>query len=65
MCNGRPSIRNKRITVHTILEFLSKGDSFDDVLAQYPTLDREDIYACLEFASDLVENSYVIEPASA
>lgn len=65
ICNGKPTIRNKRIPVQTILEFLSNGDSVEEILEQYPTLEREDIYACLKFASNLMENNYVIEPVIA
>ncbi len=50
ICNGKPTIRGKRITVQTILEFLTAGESFEEILNQYPTLEREDISACLEFA---------------
>lgn len=47
--NGKPTIRGKRIAVQTILEFLSNGDSIEDILDNYPSLTREDIYACLKF----------------
>jgi uncharacterized protein (DUF433 family) len=50
ICNGKPTIRGKRITVQTVLEFLCVGESVDEVLHQYPSLEREDITACLEFA---------------
>jgi len=50
-CNSKPIIRGQRITVQTILEFLSVGDSIDDVLQAYPTLEKADIYACLAYAS--------------
>jgi len=62
VCSGKPTIRHKRITVQTILEFLSNGDSIEEILEQYPTLEREDIYACLRFATNLMEHNYVIEP---
>ncbi|MBP9664631.1 MAG: DUF433 domain-containing protein [Pyrinomonadaceae bacterium] len=65
MLNGKPSIRGKRIAVQTILEFLSKGDGIDEILDEYPTLEREDIYACLRFASHLMQNNYRIELMSA
>jgi uncharacterized protein (DUF433 family) len=59
ICNGRPTIRNKRITVATVLDFLSAGDSVDDILAAYPFLDRDDIRACLLFARDAVDTRFV------
>ncbi|MDQ3129883.1 MAG: DUF433 domain-containing protein [Acidobacteriota bacterium] len=50
ICGGKPTIRGKRITVQTVLEFLSAGESVEEVLNQYPSLEREDIVACLKFA---------------
>jgi uncharacterized protein (DUF433 family) len=64
VCNGKPTIRRKRITVQTILEFLSSGDSIEEILENYPTLTEEDIYACLKFATNLMEHNYVIEPVN-
>ena len=47
ICNGKPTIRGQRITVQTILEFLSAGESSQEILKQYPTLTQEDIHTCL------------------
>ena len=52
ICNGRPIIANTRITVQTIMEFLGAGDSIGEVLEEYPSLTKEDIYACMQFAAD-------------
>lgn len=60
ICNGKPTIRGKRITVQTILEFLSAGETSEEVLDQYPSLEREDISAALEFAATLMDRNYVI-----
>lgn len=49
VCNGKPTIRGKRITVQTILEFLSAGESREEILRQYPSLENEDIDACRAF----------------
>jgi uncharacterized protein (DUF433 family) len=50
---GKPIIRNTRIAVELILELLAAGQSENDVLANYPGLTREDILACLSYASYL------------
>ena len=60
-CNGKPTIRGKRITVQTILEFLSAGESREEILRQYPSLENEDIDACLAFAARLMSQNYVIK----
>ena len=54
ICNGRPTIRGTRISVQTILDYLSAGDSAQDILDQYPTLEPDDINASLKFAADLM-----------
>jgi len=51
ICGGKPTIRGKRITVQTVLEFLSAGESVEEILNQYPSLEREDITICLKLAS--------------
>ena len=52
---GKPSIRNKRYPVTLILDLLSSGMSTEEILADYEDLEREDILACLTFASKLAE----------
>ncbi len=65
MLNGKPAIRGQRIAAQTILEFLAAGDSVDEILAEYPSLEREDIYACIQFAANLMSNNFAIVPALA
>ena len=61
VCNGKPTIRGKRITVQTILEFLGAGESREEILRQFPSLEAEDINACLAFAARLMGHNYVIK----
>lgn len=49
ICNGKPTVKGTRITANTVLEFLSAGDTIEDIIAEYPSLTREDILACLKF----------------
>ncbi len=64
ICNGKPAIRGKRITVQTILEFLSAGDDSNEILRQYPSLEPEDIVACLKFAAELLDRKFTLIPVS-
>lgn len=48
---GKPCIRGTRITVGDILEYLAGGMSEDEVLGDFPTLERDDIRAALAFAA--------------
>ena len=61
ICNGKPTIRGKRITVQTILEFLGAGEVKEEILRQYPSLEAEDIDACIKFASDLMNRNFTIK----
>jgi len=60
ICNGKPIIAGTRISVQTIMEFLAAGDSIEEILEEYPSLSREDIYGCLQFATKLMANHYEI-----
>ena len=51
VCHGKPVIRGLRYPVESMLEYLSGGDSLDDVLAEFPDLERDDLRACIEFAN--------------
>jgi len=50
-CGGRPCIRGQRIRVSDVLELLGAGASFEEVLADYPSLEREDILAAIDYAA--------------
>ncbi|MEJ5367876.1 MAG: DUF433 domain-containing protein [Bryobacteraceae bacterium] len=50
---GKPVIRGTRIAVELILDLLAAGQSESEILASYPGLTREDILACLSYASYL------------
>jgi len=51
ICHGKPVVRGMRIPVESILEYLAAGDSTEDLLSEFPDLERDDILACLEFAA--------------
>ncbi len=50
-CGGRPCIRGHRIRVTDVLELLGAGASFDEILADYTFLEREDILAAIDYAA--------------
>ena len=47
---GKPIVRGLRISVESILNLLAQGESFEDLLDDYPDLEREDLLACLAYA---------------
>lgn len=54
---GKPVIKGTRITVQHIFGLLAQGATVDDILAEYPHLLKEDVYACLLFAQQALDNS--------
>jgi uncharacterized protein (DUF433 family) len=60
--SGKPCIRDMRITVQDILEYLAAGMSEDEILKDFSELIREDIKACLAFAADR-ERKLFVAPA--
>ena len=55
ICHGQACIKGTRIPVAQILAMLANGDSIDGLVNAYPSIEREDILACLEYASLLAE----------
>jgi uncharacterized protein (DUF433 family) len=51
VCSGRPCIRGLRIRVKDVLDLLAAGATRDEILADYPYLEDEDITAVLAFAA--------------
>ncbi len=51
--DGKPCIRGLRISVQTVLEFLSAGNSVNEIIDQYPLLVKEDVQACLQYAAKI------------
>ena len=50
--SGKPCIRGLRITVYDVLEYLAGGMTVEEILEDFSELTREDIMACLAFATD-------------
>jgi uncharacterized protein (DUF433 family) len=50
-CGGKPCIRGKRMRVTDVLELLGAGASFEEVLRDYPFLERDDILAAITYAA--------------
>lgn len=55
ICHGQACVKGTRIPVHQIIGMLANGDTIDELLTEYPSLQREDILACLDYAATLAE----------
>lgn len=53
--HGQACIKGTRIPVYQIVGMLSNGDTIEELLQEYPQLERQDILACLAYAASLTE----------
>ena len=51
ICHGQGCVRGTRIPVHQVVHMLAAGDTIDELLGDYPSLEREDRLACLDYAA--------------
>ena len=65
VCHGKPVIRGLRYPVESMLDYLAAGDSIDDLLAEFPDLEREDLLACLQFAATAIKLKTLHVPSAA
>ena len=61
--SGKPCIRGMRITVDDVLSYLAAGMSENEILADFPDLEREDFRAVYAFAADR-ERRLLTDPAA-
>lgn len=64
VCHGKPCIKGTRVMVSVVLDNLAAGESPDRILAGYPTLEKEDIAAALQYASEMVRERIVALPGT-
>ncbi|HXJ93612.1 MAG TPA: DUF433 domain-containing protein [Terriglobia bacterium] len=55
-CGGRPCIRGMRLRVSDVLGLIAAGATFEEILADYPFLEREDILAAVEYAAQQADH---------
>jgi len=57
---GRPRLKGTRIPVSLVLGYLAAGRNFEEIIAEFPDLTREQIAACLDYARELAEFEAVV-----
>lgn len=60
ICGGRPTIKNTRLTVSNIISFVLAGDSDEEVLSAFPYITTEDIQACKEFTTLMLDQKHSV-----
>ena len=51
ICHGQACIKGTRIPVYQIIHMLANGDTIEELLEEYPSLERKDILTCLDYAA--------------
>ncbi len=64
VCHGKPVVRGLRYPVETLLELLAANMSIEELLIDYPDLEREDFLACIEYAAKLTQIKSIYRIAS-
>ncbi|MGM9511949.1 DUF433 domain-containing protein [Larkinella sp. GY13] len=64
ICHGKPVIRGLRYPVETMLELLTSGMTIEQILADYEDLERDDLLACLAYATSMVKTKDIYRIAS-
>lgn len=59
VCTGKPCIRGMRFPITTLLAYLAGGMSHEDLLAEFPFLEKDDIFEALAFASLAMDEQYL------
>jgi len=64
ICHGKPTIRGLRYPVENMLELLASGMTIEELIIDYPDLEKEDFLACLEYAAKLTNIKSIHKIAS-
>ena len=64
ICGGKPCVRGTRIWVSLLLDFLASGSSMEEILGQYPQLEREDLLAAIAYGAEMSRERFVDLPGS-
>ena len=60
ICGGAPVIKGTRVLVMDILDWIKEGKTFEEILANYPTISRNDIKEIISYAQDIISGEIVI-----
>jgi uncharacterized protein (DUF433 family) len=64
VCFGKPCIRGTRIWVSLILDFLAAGSAVEEILADYPHLQRDDVLAAIAYGAEMSRERFVDLPGT-
>jgi len=60
VCDGRPTVRGLRITVDFVLKLLGEGYTADEIIREYPELEKEDVYQAAKYGAWLASEKTTV-----
>lgn len=64
ICFGKPCVKGTRLWVSLILDFLASGATIEELLDDYPQLQRDDILACIAYGAEMSRERFVDLPGT-
>ncbi len=59
ICGGQPTIKGTRVLVLDILDWLKEGETFEEILENFPSITREDIQEILAYAKEMIAGEVI------
>lgn len=60
ICEGKPTIRGRRITVDFVLKLLGDGYTAEEIVVEYPELEKEDVYEAAKYGAWLASEKTIV-----
>jgi len=60
ICHGQACVKGTRIPVHQVVHMLANGDTVEEILGEYASISKEDVFACLDYAAALAEGQFAV-----
>lgn len=64
VCHGKPVIRDTRMMVESILEYIAGGDTIEDLLKEFTYIERDDILASIAYAAKVMHYKNITFPVA-
>jgi uncharacterized protein (DUF433 family) len=59
ICHGKPCLKGHRIWVSLILDYLAGGMTIEEILEGYPSLEKDDIFACIAYGAEMSKSTFI------
>jgi uncharacterized protein (DUF433 family) len=60
ICGGQPTIRGTRVLILDILDWIKEGNSFEEIISNFPSITRQDIQEIIAYVKDMIAGEVII-----